>query len=88
MTIKTNQAEPYYQMMVIVFFIVSVVAGTLFIVKNVSDKKEASLKADGCSIVSRQETGKLLYCGKACWTKEVRVERYCSVSNTTKVWFE
>lgn len=84
----TNQTEPYKTFAILLAFVFAIIASAAYIDKSIANKKAAALKAEGCSIVSKEETGKQIYCGKACWRKEIRVERYCSVSNTTKVWFE
>lgn len=47
-------------------------------------KMEEEKKADNCKLISKVETGKRVYCGKACWRQEYREEYSCN--SGTKVY--
>jgi len=38
---------------------------------------QEEMQADDCKSISKVETGKTIYCGKACWRKETREEFSC-----------
>lgn len=38
---------------------------------------QEEMRVDDCKSVSKVETGKTIYCGKACWRKEMREEFIC-----------
>lgn len=49
----------------------------LFIAISEHFELQETLKADECQQISSIPTGKRVYCGKACWRNEMKVEYSC-----------
>lgn len=64
-------------MAICLFLLVIVPVGVVASFKEHNQLQE-EMKADNCQSVSKVDTGKTIYCGKACWRKETREEFSCN----------
>ena len=57
-------------------------------VQGIQEQKrvQEEMQADNCKLALQEKTGKVIYCGKACWRDEVRKEFTCK--SGTKVIIE
>lgn len=70
------------------FFVFSIVWMCMVVSDNQQEEQTTLRVSRGCSLASRELTGKSIYCGKSCWRKEIREEYLCKDNGEVLVYLK
>lgn len=85
---RSFEDEFFTGLLVSVFFIFCIAWLCMVVVDEQEKEQIALMKSRGCSLTSRELTGKSIYCGKACWRKEIKEEYLCKDNGEVLVYLK
>lgn len=81
--------DEFFTVLLISVFFIFCIAWLAMVVDDKHEKEQIALmKSRECSLTSRELTGKSIYCGKACWRKEIKEEYLCKDNGEVLVYFK
>lgn len=85
---RSFEDEFFTALLISVFFIFCIAWLGMVIVNKQEEEQIALMESRECSLTSRGLTGKSIYCGKACWRKEIKEEYLCKDNGEVLVYFK